>query len=1118
MARIRTTTRFNRCPTGVTALGLLLLGAWSFAGQAAGIVTCSSSQRVPIADGRSWRCQADLQANRAYLAQVTRQTRDVALEILGPDARRVLKVDSPTVRAGPELLFFNPRAAGKYTLVIAVADQGLPTRTIDVQWRELDDAAPGSALARGLSDLTSAAMVVESPRADDARRRLTSLQSAGTALQAARAVGLEGEAHLRIASTYFWTLSDWTRAAESAALATEAFDRAPDPIMSVQARTLRAESLIEAAGPGQAAAKAAPKSGRARFDEAEQILTDSSQRFAAAGMTYDQAAAINYLGVSRHYQGRLSEARAHYETAARMFAALGESASEIQSLQNIAVIDFQRGDYVEAVKAYKRLLGKLNPQSNRRTYLAVLNNLAVVQHALGRTDEALASLLAALPLTEGSTELADRARTWDQLGRVYLTLGEEERGEVFLQQALELRQSKAVQDRQGLLTSLVVNGDVSREKGAIQPALKLHTQALDQAVSPFEKARVLRAIGEDQLAMGSVGAAVETYQRGLKLDLPEQSTTRLMLMGASGYARSRQGDAAGRELLLKVAQAHEAAGDDDYAAKDYTLLASEERRNGRVDTALRHVGKALSLYNAQRIRAVNPDLRATYISNRAAAYELQADLNMTLWQRAATPKEKDRFAAAALGTAELLRTRALADFRQFAQRGDLRSNAADSAVLSDLDSRLAAKRHRLATLLDLDNPPADQIATLRREIALLRTQLDVAVQKKPSGAETLTAGLSLPQLQRSLARDAVLVTWLLGEERSWIWCITRDTATAYPLAAGKDVETAAQDLYALWSRPPAEGTARDRELKAGRAIVGPAGAMISKYGAVTIVADGALRAIPFGAVWLESSNTGAPRRLVETATVAYQPALNRWQPAARSEKAGADQRILLVGDPVVIGGKDKSSEVAELRGNPPSAGQPQIPRLPGSRREVNSIVKIANGWHTDVLLGEAATKAAVLAMPLGTFRVLHFATHARLDVHDPQLSSIVLSSQPAEVGQNAAALSLRDIVGLGLKADAVVLSACEGSLGKEYRGQLSFGLSEAFLLAGATNVLGSLWRVSDVATGKIHARLLPSLHEWRIDIDCRRSGSRARDDAGPDLRPALLLGRVRGVGHLMSGE
>ena len=107
---------------------------------------------------------------------------------------------------------------------------------------------------------------------------------------------------------------------------------------------------------------------------------------------------------------------------------------------------------------------------------------------------------------------------------------------------------------------------------------------------------------------------------------------------------------------MKAAQVQEAIGDDDYAAETYALLASEERRVDQIDSAVRHIGKALSLYDEQRIRAVNPDLRATYISNRAAAYELQADLYMTLWQRSSSQADKDRLASSALGTAERLRT------------------------------------------------------------------------------------------------------------------------------------------------------------------------------------------------------------------------------------------------------------------------------------------------------------------------------------------------------------------------------------------------------------------------------------------------------------------------------
>jgi CHAT domain-containing protein len=1026
-------------------------------------MSCAAKQRVQVSDGKPWRCVVELQANKGYLAEVSRQTRDITLEILAPDARQLLKVNSPTIRTGPELLYFMPGSSGRYTLLVNPIERGVPTRALDVEWHAMPEASPGSELARGLTDLTGAAVLTETTRADDAQRRLASLESARNHLRAADAEALEAEALLRTANVYFWALGDWTRAASNAALAAKAFAQVSQPLMASQAEVLRAESLIEGAGEATTA-RPAPKSGRTPFEEAEQILTDRAQRFASAGMTYEQGAAINYLGVSAHYQGRLTAARAQYERAARMFATLGESASEVQSLQNIAVIDFQRGDYLEAVASYKRLLSKLDPTSNRRTYIAIANNLAVAQYALGQADEALKSLLATLPLTESAAGAADRARTWHLLGRIYVTLGERERGEVFLQQALELRQSSAVQDRQGLLASLVEIGDLKRENGGPQAALKLHLQALDHAVSPQEKARVLLAVGEDQIAAGSVSAAAETLARALKLDLPAQSTVRYQLQGAYGYALSRKGDAAGRDLLLQAARAQESTGDDNYAAANYALLAGEERHVGSIDAALQHVSKALSLYDVQRIRAVNPDLRATYISNRAAAYELQADLYMEQWVQAASRADKDRLAAAALGTAERLRTLALEDFRQFAQQRGKQPGAAPASALVELDSRLAAKRHRLTTLLDLDEPPAEQVASLRREIALLRTQIDVAQQKQaPSdakGARPATA-LSLPQLQASLAPESGVVTWLLGAERSWIWCITSDSAVAFPLASGDKVEAAARELYALWSKPPDGSDTRARELKASQAILGSAGTVVARQRSVTIVSDGALRAIPFGAVWLEAHTVA--KRLAELATVSYQPALDHWQRArGRQPGSQAAERILLVGDPVVIGSSTPS--VAQTRDAVLADGAYPLRRLPASRREVEGIVKIATGWQSDVLLGEAATRAAVLAQPLDEFRVLHFATHARLDVHDPQLSSILLSARPGNGMQDDSALSLRDIVGLGLNADAVVLSACEGSLGKEYRGQLSFGLSEAFLLAGARTVLGSLWRVSDVAT------------------------------------------------------
>ena len=401
--------------------------------------------------------------------------------------------------------------------------------------------------------------------------------------------------------------------------------------------------------------KAAPKSGRAPLDEAVQLLQQSATRFDVGRGDYAAATARNFLGIALDYQGKTAQARASYEGAVRLFGALGETSMEAVALTNIAVLDFQAGNYMEAVSTYERELGKLDPDRDRESYVTVLNNLGVAQSVLGNADESIGALTKALPLTEGSTLTVERARVLHNLGRTYLNLGEQERGSVFAGQALELRQANPDRDRRGLLTSLLLVGDLSRDAGDSQKALKLHIQALDHVRSPQEQIRVLFAIGRDQMAAGSVGAALDTYQRALKLDLPEDWPVRVSVSGAYGYALSRSGRPEGRALLLKAARAHEAADDNELAAQDYYLLASEERRSGEVDAALRDVGRAIALFSGQRIRAVNPDLRATYVANRAGAYELQGDLYMTLRERAKSAIEQERLGSAALSSAELLR-------------------------------------------------------------------------------------------------------------------------------------------------------------------------------------------------------------------------------------------------------------------------------------------------------------------------------------------------------------------------------------------------------------------------------------------------------------------------------
>ena len=60
------------------------------------------------------------------------------------------------------------------------------------------------------------------------------------------------------------------------------------------------------------------------------------------------------------------------------------------------------------------------------------------------------------------------------------------------------------------------------------------------------------------------------------------------------------------------------------------------------------------------------------------------------------------------------------------------------------------------------------------------------------------------------------------------------------------------------------------------------------------------------------------------------------------------------------------------------------------------------------------------------YDILHFATHAQLNEDDPLSSAVLLAKGGKEDGR----LEVREIFGMDLKANLVVLSGCDTGLGK----------------------------------------------------------------------------------------
>src|SRR5581483_9752042 len=126
--------------------------------------------------------------------------------------------------------------------------------------------------------------------------------------------------------------------------------------------------------------------------------------------------------------------------------------------------------------------------------------------------------------------------------------------------------------------------------------------------------------------------------------------------------------------------------------------------------------------------------------------------------------------------------------------------------------------------------------------------------------------------------------------------------------------------------------------------------------------------------------------------------------------------------------------------------------LPASADEARGIIGTLPG-RSVLHLGADMRKAYLQSLPTPAVPAIHLATHAAIDPEVPDRSRILFA---------AGYLSQEEVYDLPLSGVSLVtLSACDTARGKFVRGENVQAFSQAFLAAGASSVVTTLWRVSD---------------------------------------------------------
>ena len=601
-----------------------------------------------------------------------------------------------------------------------------------------------------------------------------------------------------------------------------------------------------------------------RLGRTEKAIEYREQALAIARETKDRQGewvALNSLGAAYYRLGRTEKAIESYEQALSIAREIKDRLGENTALGNLAGAYHRMGRSEKALEYFEQSLSIARETRDRQGEAWVLNNLGVVYGTLSRYEKAIEYFEQSLTIFQ---EIQDREREGNALNRLggsYSELGRREKAVEYFERALAIFRVHKLRKGEGdVLLNL---GSEYSELGRREKAIEYLEQAL--AIKREVKDRVqeglaLENLGLEYGALGRTEKAIEFYQQALAISREvknrhgEQSA--LNHLGDASRSLGRLDEAIKHhEQALLIARELNAQTRE---ASALTQLARDERDRGNLARARALVEESLGIAESVRADVVSKESRAGFLATVQGSYQLYTDLLMRQHQGEPTKG----FDALALETSERKRARSLLDLLAEA-RADV-SRGVDAALI-ERERSLGRQLNDKAQQLAQAGKP-EQAASLKQEISQLENDYEraqAAIRKASPHYAALTQPrpLKLKQIQQQLDADTLLLEYALGDERSYVWAITKDSLASFELPEGDQIKQSALQVYkfltarstnkrgesALQRR--ARITQAEAKLPAAaqdlsQILLGP---IIGELGnkRLVIVADGALHYIPF---------------------------------------------------------------------------------------------------------------------------------------------------------------------------------------------------------------------------------------------------------------------------------
>ncbi|MEZ4991741.1 MAG: CHAT domain-containing protein [Saprospiraceae bacterium] len=311
-----------------------------------------------------------------------------------------------------------------------------------------------------------------------------------------------------------------------------------------------------------------------------------------------------------------------------------------------------------------------------------------------------------------------------------------------------------------------------------------------------------------------------------------------------------------------------------------------------------------------------------------------------------------------------------------------------------------------------------KIDQAQQELEKLEDQL---IQRYP-GFHQLAEGqaqvLEIGDIRRELNDRQLLISYAYDEDDLFIWAVSAKGLQAAEWKKLSDEELDRTAL-ALYQQLRKKENYRTASAHLARLLLQPVADLIYRYSELYIAPYGRLHLIPFHALPFAGKYLGDGR------LISMLPSASTLQ-FFREITIPKQVNLLCIGNPT---------------------GD-----LPAAAMEARSIASI---FDAVPILGDDATESRIRA-EIPQANIIHLATHGDLSEETPLSSAIYLAGKDE--------LNLFELMGIRMKADLVVLSACESGKSDPTNGDEVIGLTRGLLAAGARSAITSLWSVDDVST------------------------------------------------------